>query len=282
MYHSWIHGSHCFLNELTDPDCHLTLRPFFKGQNNQKLCLSYVILWYPTLQVSFALFTVLNSGFFCQLFLPPKIHSVSNPCNISVGHVFWWVFYWLVLYYILTYFPVIQKIFSWLTTKCTGLTLGSIIWILNHFYHDYMTGRQFLGSYGIFNSILCHVICRVSSVKYWQCGNITIVRGGQFQIQEVLHRIGYFGPLCMFRTVSTRQSMWNSPTNCILPRQFQILYRSSLMTSKATTCLHLRPVQLTVTHLGQSEVKAGSHLIPRTHSVSIDYSGLNVLPPELN
>ena len=70
-----------------------------------------------------------------------------------------------------------------------------------------MTGTQFLGSSGIFNSILCHVICRVSSVKYCQCGNITIARGGQFQIQEVLHRIGYFGLLHMSRTVSTRQSM---------------------------------------------------------------------------
>ena len=25
----------------TDPDCPLTTRPFFKGQNNQKLCLSF-------------------------------------------------------------------------------------------------------------------------------------------------------------------------------------------------------------------------------------------------
>ena len=50
-----------------------------------------VILWYPTLQVIFVLFTVLNSGFF-WLFHFPDIHSVSNPCNISVGPVFWEVF----------------------------------------------------------------------------------------------------------------------------------------------------------------------------------------------
>ena len=48
-----------------------------------------------------------------------------------------------------------------------------------------------LGSWGILNSIWCHVICRVSSIKYWQCSNITIVRAGQFQVQKVLHRIGY-------------------------------------------------------------------------------------------
>ena len=71
----------------------------FKGQNSQKLCLS-VILWYPTLQVSFALFTVLNSGFFVSHSIPQNIHSVSNPCNIY-WPCFWRVFYWLAANYIL-------------------------------------------------------------------------------------------------------------------------------------------------------------------------------------
>ena len=63
-----------------------TMRPFFKIIKSYVYLL--VILWYPTLQVSFSLFTLLNSSFFCQLFLPPNIHSVSNSCNISVDHVF--------------------------------------------------------------------------------------------------------------------------------------------------------------------------------------------------
>ena len=88
--------------------------------------------------------------------------------------------------------------------------------------HDWKT---VLGCWGIFNSILCYVICRVSSVKYWQCSNITIARGEHFQIQEVLCRIGYCGLLCMFRTVSNRQSIWNCPPDSILLGQFQILYR---------------------------------------------------------
>ena len=122
--------------------------------------------------------------FLCCLFHPPNIHSVSNPCNISPGHIFCKVIYWLAPYYILTYFPEIQKIFSWLATKCTALTLGSIIWISSYFYQDYMTGRQILGSWGIFDSILCRIICRISSIKYWQSSNITIGRRGQFQIQK--------------------------------------------------------------------------------------------------
>ena len=69
-----------------------------------------------------------------------------------------------------------------------------------------MTGSHFLGSWGIFNSVLCHVICRVLSVKCWQCSNMTIARGEQFQMQEVLRRIGYFGLLRMSGTVSDRQS----------------------------------------------------------------------------
>ena len=53
-----------------DLDCPpTTMRPFFKGQNNQKLCLS-VILWYPTVQVSFVLFTLLYSSFFVGYSIP--------------------------------------------------------------------------------------------------------------------------------------------------------------------------------------------------------------------
>ena len=53
-----------------------------------------------------------NLLYYLSVFNPPNIHSVSNPCNISVGHVFGQVFYWLAPKYILTYFPEIQKIFS--------------------------------------------------------------------------------------------------------------------------------------------------------------------------
>ena len=165
----------------------------------------------------------------CQVifqFSIPQTFTVYQTLAISLLVMFFWQdFHWLAANYILTYFPEIQKIFSWLTTKCTGLTLGSKIWILNHFYQDYMTGRQCLGSWGIFNSILGCVFCKVSSVKYWQGSNITLAREEQFQIQEVLCRIGYFGLLRMSRTVSNRQSIWNSPPDCILPRQFQILYQ---------------------------------------------------------
>ena len=162
------------------PRLHPNYEALLKGQNNQKLCLSF----YHSLVFQITSFFCTISCIFYRViywvFHPPNIHSVSNPCDISLGHCFWWGFYWLAANYILTYFPEIQQIFSWLTTKCTGLTLGSTIKILNHSYQDYMTGRQFLVSWGIFNSILCHVNCRVSSVKYWQCSNITIARGGQF------------------------------------------------------------------------------------------------------
>ena len=36
--------------------------------------------------------------------------------------------------------------------------------------------------------------------------NVTKFRGGQFQIQEVPCNMGFFGLLCMSRTVSHRQS----------------------------------------------------------------------------
>ena len=79
-------------HKLTRPGPPRPQGPFLRA----KIIKSYVYLsvfpWYSTPQVSFALFTVLNSSFFCQLFHPSNIHSVSNSCNISVGHVFWQVF----------------------------------------------------------------------------------------------------------------------------------------------------------------------------------------------
>ena len=88
----------------------------FKCQNNQKFCLSFChsLVSHPT--SFFCTIYCIEFQFFCQLFLPQNIHSASNPCNISVGCVFFVSFYWLASNYILTYFPV-----------CTGLTLGSII-----------------------------------------------------------------------------------------------------------------------------------------------------------
>ena len=75
-------------SSLTDPDCLRPQGPFLRAKIIKSYVYLSVILWYPTLQVYFALFTVLNSSFFCRLFLPPNIHSVLNPCSISVGHFF--------------------------------------------------------------------------------------------------------------------------------------------------------------------------------------------------
>ena len=60
-----------------DTDHPLTMRPFFKGQNNQKLCLSFCHC--PTLQVSFALFIVLNSGSFLSVIPSPKHSQCIKP-----------------------------------------------------------------------------------------------------------------------------------------------------------------------------------------------------------
>ena len=70
-----------------------------------------------------------------------------------------------------------------------------------------------------------------------------IARGEQFQIHEVLCRIGYFGLLCISRTVSYRQSVKNCPGDSFLPGQFHILYRplSTVITQKLKyTCRFLR------------------------------------------
>ena len=62
---------------------------------------------------------------------------------------------------------------------------------------------------------------------------------------------------------------------------FETSYQSSLTTSKATTWFHLSATRLTATHLGQSHMKASSHLKPKNYSDSIYYPGLRLLPPEL-
>ena len=94
----------------TDPDHPLATRLFFKGQNNQKLCLSGILVSQLT-RFFCTIFCVCYQVIY-RVFHPPDIHSVSNPCNISLGHLFWQVFYWLAANYILTYFPEIQQIFS--------------------------------------------------------------------------------------------------------------------------------------------------------------------------
>ena len=51
-------------HKLTRPGLPQTSRPFLRAKIIKSYVYLSVILWYPTLQVSFALFTVLNSRFF--------------------------------------------------------------------------------------------------------------------------------------------------------------------------------------------------------------------------
>ena len=70
----------------------LTMRPFFKGQNNQKLHLSFChsLVSYPT--SSFILFTVLDSGFFCWV-IHPQTFTVYQTLAISLLAVFFGEFF---------------------------------------------------------------------------------------------------------------------------------------------------------------------------------------------
>ena len=80
---------HPSLPQLTRPGLPLTSRPFVKGQSNQKLCLSFChsLLSHPT--SFFCTIYCIEFWFFGWLFLPPNIHSASDPYNISVDCVFW-------------------------------------------------------------------------------------------------------------------------------------------------------------------------------------------------
>ena len=65
-----------------------TTRPFFKGQNNQKLCLPFChsLVSHPT--SFFCTIYCIEFWFFLSVIPSQNIYSVSNPCNISVGCVF--------------------------------------------------------------------------------------------------------------------------------------------------------------------------------------------------
>ena len=132
-----------------------------------------------TLQVSFVLFTVLHSGIFVGYSIP-QTFTVYQTLAIS-----------LLAMFFDKYFTGLLLIIFWhifLNSKDIFLAYYQLYWINSGVYtlvfkpflpglHDWKT---VFGSWGIFNSILCHVICNVSSVKYWECSNITIARGGQF------------------------------------------------------------------------------------------------------
>ena len=63
-------------------------KALFKGQNNQKLCLSCCHSLVFHLKSFFCTIYFIEFQFFCQVFHPPNIHSLSNPCNIPVSCVF--------------------------------------------------------------------------------------------------------------------------------------------------------------------------------------------------
>ena len=115
----------------------------------------------------------------------------------------------------------------------TFLTYYQMYWINSGVYnlgfkpfllelHDWKTVFEVLGYFEQY-FMPCYLQGFISKIQtVWQYHNS---ERGTVSIQEVLHRIGYFGLLCMSRTVSMRQSMWNCPPDCILPGQFQILHR---------------------------------------------------------
>ena len=77
------------LHPRLDPNCPLTSRPFLKHQNNQKLCLSFCHSLVSQLTSFFCAIYSIICWVIYQVIHPPNIHSVSNPCNISLGCVFW-------------------------------------------------------------------------------------------------------------------------------------------------------------------------------------------------
>ena len=83
------------------------MRPFLRAKITKSYVYLSVILWYPTLQVSFVLFTLLYSSFFVGYSIP-KHSQCIKPLHYLCWPCFWQVFYWLAANYILTYFPEIQ------------------------------------------------------------------------------------------------------------------------------------------------------------------------------
>ena len=79
--------------------------PFLRAKIIKCYVYLFVILWYPTLQVSFALFTVLNSSFLSVI--PSLKHS---QCIKPLQYLCWPCF--LASFLLACNFPVIQKIFS--------------------------------------------------------------------------------------------------------------------------------------------------------------------------
>ena len=120
----YCHFKYNFILNLDHPP---TTRPFFWGQNNQKLCLSFCHSLVSHLTSFFCTIYFIEFWFFVRYSIPQRFTVYQTLAASLLAIVFWQVFYWLAANYILTYFPEIQKIFSWFTTKCTGLTLGSII-----------------------------------------------------------------------------------------------------------------------------------------------------------
>ena len=75
-----------------------TMRLFFKGLNNQKLCLSICHSLVSQLTNFFCTIFCIFCWVIYRVFNPPNIHSVPNPYNISLGHVFCQVLYWLAIF----------------------------------------------------------------------------------------------------------------------------------------------------------------------------------------
>ena len=68
-----------------------TMRPFFKGQNNLKLCLFFchsLVSQLTSLQFTVFSVKLLPKHSIPQIFKYPNIHSVSRHCSISPGQVF--------------------------------------------------------------------------------------------------------------------------------------------------------------------------------------------------
>ena len=87
-------------HKLTRPGLPPTKRPFLRAKIIKNYVYLSVMLWYRTLQVSFVLFTVLNSSFFVGYSLP-NTFTVYQTIAISLLAVFLATFYWLAANYIL-------------------------------------------------------------------------------------------------------------------------------------------------------------------------------------
>ena len=71
----------------TDPDFLLTMGPFLRAIIIKNYVYLFVILWYPTLQVSFIVFTVLYSSFFVNYSIP-QTFTVYQTLAVSLLAMF--------------------------------------------------------------------------------------------------------------------------------------------------------------------------------------------------